>query len=244
MIIKRQFSLRLLLSVITTVAILLGWKTNREYQRERAIAALSDAGATVVVADTLPEWVKRILGESTGDRVIAVGSRGAWRRSDSRRIGGILHLGLDTELAEPMSDIEAFFLLGCDQGDNSFVQLRRLVDIDLSHLAKLRWVPLCLLVCTPEVTDSSLAYICVAFAGLSTCCSSDTAITDAGLSQLHDLKSLRHIFLDGTQVTSAGIEALERAIPGLEVCLTNNTGTNLIEPPNSSFNITSGGTLP
>ncbi len=41
MTIRPRCSLRILLSFVTVIAILLGWKTNREHEREQAIAALS-----------------------------------------------------------------------------------------------------------------------------------------------------------------------------------------------------------
>ncbi len=213
MTIRPRFSLRFLLLLLTCVALVLGWKTNREYQQERAIAALNAAGATVVVADPLPDWAKTWLGPHAGEHVIAVGTHGAHQIVAGKRVGMAPRHTPDLVPRVPMCDIEAFFLLGTSQGDSSFVELAaadialvsrfetcryaylsrsRIGDADVRHLRRL----------------TQLEYL---FLG-------DTQISDAGLAQLRGLKSLRCLYVENTRVTPAGIVALQAAIPGLEIC--------------------------
>ncbi len=44
-----------------------------------------------------------------------------------------------------------------------------------------------------------------------------SAITDAGLAQLTDLTHLETLNLKGTQVTDAGVQAFEKAMPKTKV---------------------------
>jgi len=55
-----------------------------------------------------------------------------------------------------------------------------------------------------------------------------TAVTDAGLEQLKGLKHLRSLYLWQTKVTPEGVKALQAALPGCDI----NTGAELtIVPP-------------
>ena len=42
-----------------------------------------------------------------------------------------------------------------------------------------------------------------------------TRITDAGLAELKNLRSLRELWLDGASVTNTGVDELKKALPGL-----------------------------
>ena len=214
MTIRPRFSLRLLLSVITVVAILLGWKTNREQAREKAIAALCSAGATVVVEDSLPEWIKTILGERTGEYVLAVTDYGAHARNGSLRLGSVLRAGLGHAPSEPLSDFEAYLCANCPQGDPSFTKLTNFDAVAMAHLDDCHLISLS----HATISDAALSQL-IGLRRLEWLILSDTDITDSGLAKLHNLKSLRYIYLDGTRVTPAGMDALKRAIPGIEICL-------------------------
>ena len=45
----------------------------------------------------------------------------------------------------------------------------------------------------------------------------ETGITDAGLAHLKGLTKLKRISLEETQVTDAGVKALQKALPDCEV---------------------------
>jgi hypothetical protein len=45
----------------------------------------------------------------------------------------------------------------------------------------------------------------------------DTKITDAGIKELAKLKGLKKIYCWQTKVTQAGVDALKKALPGVEV---------------------------
>jgi hypothetical protein len=46
---------------------------------------------------------------------------------------------------------------------------------------------------------------------------SRTDVTDAGLARLKGFTHLRTVALDGTQVTDAGVQELQKALPNLNV---------------------------
>ena len=84
-----------------------------------------------------------------------------------------------------------------------------------AHLAKLNDLQSLSLAGT-KVTDAGLAQL----AGLSSLENLDLkglAITDRGLAELAPVKSLKHVYVSRTGPTSAGIDALEQAIPRLHV---------------------------
>jgi internalin A len=46
---------------------------------------------------------------------------------------------------------------------------------------------------------------------------SDTKVTNAGLKQLAGLKALQTLNLSGTEVTDAGVAALQKALPDCKI---------------------------
>jgi hypothetical protein len=46
---------------------------------------------------------------------------------------------------------------------------------------------------------------------------SRTAVTDAGLDSLKDMKSLKSVYLIGTKVTSQAVEKFKKTLPGVAV---------------------------
>jgi Leucine Rich repeat len=101
--------------------------------------------------------------------------------------------------------------------DLKFLSLERTAigDGGVAHLAKLNDLQSLSLAGT-KVTDAGLAQL----AGLSSLENLDLkglAITDRGLAELAPVKSLKHVYVSRTGPTSAGIDALEQAIPRLHV---------------------------
>jgi hypothetical protein len=68
----------------------------------------------------------------------------------------------------------------------------------------------------PAVSDAALSYI-GRIRTLKLLWLSSRQITDAGLAQLHGLELLEEIHLAGTSVTEAGVDALHNAIPGCRI---------------------------
>ena len=46
---------------------------------------------------------------------------------------------------------------------------------------------------------------------------SRTAVTDAGLDSLKDMKSLKSVYLIGTKVTPQAVEKFKKTLPGVAV---------------------------
>jgi hypothetical protein len=45
----------------------------------------------------------------------------------------------------------------------------------------------------------------------------NTGVTDEGLAHLHGMTDLRRLFLTGTQVSDAGVSALQRTLPKVDI---------------------------
>ncbi len=164
-----------------------------------------------------------MLGKRSGEYVVAVGARRAPYWAGSVRTASVLRGGFAHPPAEPLSDIDAYFELACNLGGSSCVKLS---DTDVAHLARFgdcHYVDLS----REPISDAALAHL-RGLHRLEYLFLSDTAITDNGLAQLHDLKSLRQVYLDHSRVTPAGIDALVRAIPGVDV-VSEDVATRLNE---------------
>lgn len=119
-----------------------------------------------------------------------------------------------------------------------FVQPKGVSDKGLAHLSKISTLEDLSLKGTP-ITDAGLAHLAplklrslgldetrVAGPGLKHLRNmpdlefldlSMTPVTDEGLAHLHGLKSLTRIDLDNTRVTDAGVSALQKALPRLNI---------------------------
>jgi hypothetical protein len=45
----------------------------------------------------------------------------------------------------------------------------------------------------------------------------ETALTDAGLTQLTQMRSLKHLYLTGSKVSADGVKLLQKGLPGCTV---------------------------
>jgi outer membrane lipoprotein-sorting protein len=90
-----------------------------------------------------------------------------------------------------------------------------LTDVGLKHYLAAVEPPTTLNLRGTRVTDAGLKEL----AGLKTLKKLDlpTQVTDAGLKELAGLKSLQLLNLEGTDVTDAGVERLQKALPGCKI---------------------------
>jgi hypothetical protein len=68
-----------------------------------------------------------------------------------------------------------------------------------------------------QLTDEGLAQLASVGQRIATLELTGNPITDAGLAHLKQMKSLKFVVLDQTQVTPTGVEELRSALPGVNV---------------------------
>ena len=67
------------------------------------------------------------------------------------------------------------------------------------------------------MTDRGLEHLAATWPKLEGLHLAGSPITDAGLKQLHSLKSLTKVYLKDAKVTEAGVAELRKALPRCEV---------------------------
>jgi len=207
-----QFSLRLLLTVVTLCAILLGLMMWRIRRREEAVAAVRELGGSVILGSEapVPEWLRRVVPS----RVIVVDLAGTRATNASlARLEGLTALRtlkLDNtnitrgglEHLAGLTALEVLSLAGTGISDDDVVHLERLRNLARLDLRG------------TQVADAGLEHLqgMTALEDLSIC---DTQVTDAGLQHLRGLTGLKRLSLEDGQITTASIKHLE-ALSGLE----------------------------
>ena len=224
-----RFSLAMLLLVITTLCVVLGWHAARSHRQSRAVAKLKQLEATIVYdydhedrEPTGPTWLRRLLGPDAFDRVVAVEFRtpeligddeARWLGDlpDLKRLwlhgtrvtdAGMAHVG-------DLHQLEDLVIYGTALTDDGFRHLR-----DLRKLAHLNMHGL-------AVGDGALVHL-AQLTNLKTLHASYTKVTDVGLASLANLTQLEVLSLDRTQVTDDGLAHLKRLTKLRELSLTGN----------------------
>jgi hypothetical protein len=75
-----------------------------------------------------------------------------------------------------------------------------------------------------QITDAGLAKLAAAGQRIKTLDVTGNPITDVGLEHLRQIKALKFLVLDKTQVTAAGVEALQNALPDLTISCSHVRG--------------------
>ncbi len=218
-----QYSLRLLMAVVTLCAVGLGLVLWRVRERDRAVAAVRELGGSVILGDDTPGpdglhalvpsrmvVVDLANTRATNESLAPLASQTALRtlKLDDTSItpGGLASLN-------GLTSLESLSLAGT-----------RITDADLVHLAALRNLARLDLHGT-QLTDAGLEHL-GGLASLEDLDVRDTRITDAGIRHLGRLTRLRRLSLDDGRITEASIEHLRKlsALQTLVVLVPRGTG--------------------
>jgi len=230
-----QFGLGTMLGLMTLLAVWLGWHANRAHRQlvvaERVVAlgglvlydfqlARDSMGRYIfepTATSSYPSWFIRLAGLDFPHRLILVDlSDSSASDEDLLWIGKVtsienLNLNrtkISSEGLRHLTGLSNLQLLGLAQTE--------IDDRGVEHLAchgKL-WS---LMLDETKVTDDGLVHLermtdLTEWLGLS-----KTKVSDVGLVHLRACKSLRHLNLLGTQVTTAGVQDLQRSLPNAEI---------------------------
>jgi Leucine-rich repeat (LRR) protein len=219
----------MLLLVITTICIVLGWHAARSHRQFRAVTNLKQLEATIVYdydqedrEPTGPAWLRRLLGGDAFDRVVAVEFRKPELIGDdqARWLGDLpdlkrlwLHQTKVTDAGmahlRDLHQLEDLVIYGTALTDDGFRHLR-----DLRKLAHLNMHGL-------PVGDGAVSHL-AQLTNLKTLHASHTRVTDSGLASLANLTQLEVLDLDRTQISDAGLAHLKRLTKLRELSLTGN----------------------
>jgi hypothetical protein len=224
-----RFSLAMLLLVITTLCIVLGWHAARSHRQYRAVSNLNKLEATIVYdyddedrEPSGPAWLRGLLGPDAFDRVVVVEFRkpeligddeARWLADlpDIKRLwlhetkvtdAGMAHVGEMHQL----DDLVIYGMALTDEGFRHLRDLRKLAHLNMHGLA---------------VGDGALSQL-AQLTKLKTLHASDTKVTGDGLASLTNLKELEVLSLDRTQITDDGLAHLNRLTKLRELSLTGN----------------------
>jgi hypothetical protein len=219
---RYMISLRTMMVLVLVFGGWLGWFVRRVQVQQDAVAAIKNAGGTVVYdlewrnggpnpyrTSWIPEW----LG---GDQ--------AWMPNWMVRGAGVDYFGnvvevslIPTRANDPRAASDATLALVGQLGRLQGLRLNStaITDAGLAHLAGVTELRDLQMGYT-KISDAGLAHI-KGLTGLRGLYITNTQISDAGLAQLRGLTNLGLLFVDKTRVTDDGVLALESALPGLHI---------------------------
>ena len=208
-----QFSLRLLLSVITLSAILLGLRIWQFRRQEEAIEAVQRLGGSVIFGAESP--ASGVLPPLFFPKVSMVNLQGTQTTNEDIEplgaLSGLQSLNLsNTKITAgglaPLAGLTGLTSLSLAQtgiDDDDLAQLRRLkglTSVDLSGTA---------------VSDAGLGHL-GSLAALESLSLGGTNVTGAGLEHLGGLPRLAMLWLDESQITATAVDHLQK-MPGLKI---------------------------
>ena len=200
----------------------LGWLVRRVQIQQNAVAAIKNAGGTVVYdlewrnGGSNPyrkSWVPEWLG---GDQ--------AWMPNWMIRGAGIDYFGnvvsaslVPSRVNDPQAASDASLALVGQLGrlQSLWLNSAPITDAGLAHLGGLTQLR-DLQIGYTKIGDAGLANI-KGLTGLTELNIANTQVTDTGLAHLRGMTNLRLLFLSGSRVTDEGVLALESALPALHV---------------------------
>ena len=217
-----MFSLRSMMIAVLVFGGWLGWFVRRVQVQQDAVAAVKNAGGSVVYdlewrnGGTNPyrqSWLPNWLG---GDQ--------AWLPKWMTRGAGLDYFGdvvqvslIPSRVNDPRAANDATLVLVgrldrlhglrltssavTDAGLAQLKSLRELRDLQIGHT---------------KIGDAGLAHL-RGLTGLRSLYIADTQVGDAGLTHLRGMTNLSTLFLSGTKVSDDGVLALERALPRLQI---------------------------
>lgn len=224
-----QFRLRTLLIGLTIVAAILGVVVERVSKQRRAVAAVMQAGGTVMydwhesAPRTMstagrpagPAWLRRWIGDDYFQRPVLISLFGGAR--DDSWVQAIADL----------PSIKYLFLGYRGASDDLFARLPSLPNLEelhieggpitdegMKHIGKfprLRW----LIASGTKITDEGLRDL--ATLQLEELSLRETSISDVGVPVLATMKHLHKLDLRGSTVTEAGVSRLRSALPNCEI---------------------------
>jgi hypothetical protein len=187
---KPQFSLRLMLVVLTVLCIVLGvWIVPRE-RKLRAVKAISKLGGYAIYfePDKVRPWLPKVYFDDVKQVLLC----------DTQVTDDML------ALLEPLRKVQWLDL------DNS-----RITDAGLVHLERMTDLKVLSLMGT-QVGDAGLAHL-QGLSRLQVLYLDRTQVGDAGLIHLHRLTNLQQLWLSDTKVTDEGIPPFQKALPECEI---------------------------
>jgi hypothetical protein len=203
-----QFSLRVLLVILTCLCIWLGARANSVRRQREAIARIDGLGAfayyafewnesrdwfqTGAVGEPGPTWLRNLLGIDWLNPVVAIRFEGC----------SITDADLDW-LIERLPELRYLELRHASIGDRGLAnlgQLQRLRNLEVAGT---------------HIGDGAMVAIgrVRSLRSLDLC---DTNVTNNGLKSLSALTELRSIYLESTAVTHDGVANLKKALPKLQ----------------------------
>jgi hypothetical protein len=220
---RRRFmiSLRTMMILVLVFGGWLGWFVRRVQVQQDAVAAVKNAGGSVVYdldwknAGPNPyrkSWVPDWLG---GDQEWI--PRWALSRIGIDYFGNVVEVSLPSMVEDPQAgnDITLALLGRLDRLQGLRLTSSAVTDAGLAHLRGLSHLRE-LQIGRTRIGDIGMAHI-RSLTSLTSLYIADTQVTDAGLVHLRELTNLKILFLSGTKVTDDGVLALEHAIPQMQV---------------------------
>jgi internalin A len=208
-----RISIRGLMALVLIVACALGWIVSRARVQRNAVAAVRNAGGTVMYdfehapgfepPARLAGWRGLIADAIGGDFVSSVTLVSMPRRSGAYSQNILARLGVFEQL-------EYVDLRGPSVGDDQIASLRNMTRLRLIVLQQ------------TDVTDAGLAHF-KGLVSLEQLILSSCEVTDDGLLHLKSLAKLEFLVLERTRVTDAGLRHL-RALPNLKTLAIEGSG--------------------
>lgn len=209
-----RFSLRVVLIVITGVAIWLAYETRRIRIRREAVAAVLAVEGNVKYQDsTAARYLIPLIGADYFSSIERVS--GLYRKMNDDHLEALSRIPelkhITTNHAWAGSLIGTFAVSGGGgTGKNALI-----TDEGMAHLSKAKSLESLILFNT-KVTDKGVAHL-GSLQHLEYLSISSTHITDASVPTLSKLKSLKRLWTTGTSITSEGADRLRQALPHCEV---------------------------
>lgn len=235
------FSLRFLLVVLTTVAVLFGLRSQKARKQAAAVDAILAAGGHISYAYEYPNgiyhgtrlpnpkprgnaWLRSRLGPEYFDRPVYV--QKLPRASESRLDDELLrHIGNLTSVTN-LNMAARYDCPATPRGVSNLRNLRKLESCIINHLPvtddnlrELSSLPALthLSVYGSDITDQGLEHI-LTMTNLKSLDVGFTSVTDQGLSRLHDLSQLETLLLRHAENTTPdGIAGLQKALPNCRI---------------------------
>lgn len=240
-----MISLRTMMILVLLFGGWLGWFVRRVQVQQDAVAAIKDAGGTVVYdlewrnGGSNPyrkSWVPEWLG---GDQ--------AWMPTWMTRGAGVDYFGnvvevslIPTRANDPRAASDATLVLVGQLGRLQGLRLNStaITDAGLAHLTGLTELR-DLQIGYTKIGDAGLAHI-KGLTGLRELYIMNTEVSDAGLAHLRGLTNLGLLFVAKTRVTDDGVLALESALPGLQLYREEDMSLSAAQPLRSKTWISPG----
>ena len=204
---KFQFSLRLMLVLITAFAVWLGWQNSRSTIQRRAVEELKGAGASVVydfqidasgnsVPDasiSAPRWLVNVLGEDFFARVIGINAHNNKPSATTTMDDALVAL-------DSLPSVKYVHLGGSGVTDGGLQHISKLTSLERLGLEY------------TKVTNEGIAKLRNS-RSLRRLYLNGLRIDDDGVSQLEGLSNLEVVEVEGTKVTEVGLSALQMKSP-------------------------------